>query len=302
VIVDPMEARGNRRAARPRRPHRWLPVATTAAFVLAGCASNGHDASSARTNVVPLVTTLDDEVADSQVVPVRLDGAEVWLALDTGAPFTFLFSDPSGPEFVEHAGTIELGCETWLVPGYRDDAIGVEMFRGTPIVGVLGLDFFLEGPAEIDYPGGRLVRYLDDDTPPGSEGFSAVPLRGREHDRALVDVSIDGIERTLMFDTGAHDTILIDAAGGEDDAIAHVQTADGEIWEVHVGRALIGLPGEEARSVPVLRAPDLEYIAPELRELRAHGLFGLTSLGWRRVVFDFDRGLLRLGPLVPARD
>ena len=107
----------------------------------------------------------------------------------------------------------------------------------------------------------------------------------------------DGIELTLMLDTGAHDTILIDAVRGEDDNLTQVQTADGRKWEVYVGEAILSLPGEDQKTIPVLRATDLQYIAPELREIRAHGLFGLTSLGWRRVVFDFDGGALRLGPL-----
>ena len=100
-----------------------------------------------------------------------------------------------------------------------------------------------------------------------------------------------------MLDTGAHDTILIGAAGDDDDEPARVQTADGRIWDVRIGSAVLSLPGEDSRSVPVMRAADLPYIAPELREIKAHGLLGLTSLGWRRVVFDFDAGLLRLGPL-----
>lgn len=278
-----------------------IAAAILSGLLLFGCAADHCGPAAASSNVVPLVTTLEDGVADSQVVPVRIDDREAWLALDTGAPFTFLFSDPDGPEYVEDAGTIEIGCEKWVVPGYRDEAIGVEMFRGKAIAGVLGLDFFLHLPAEIDYPGGRLVRYLDGDLPAGDMELPWVPLRGRERARALIDVVLDNTGFTLMFDTGAHDTILIDAQGGEDDEAALVQTADGRTWEVHLGKASLSLPGEDPRTIPVMRAPELEYIAPELRESRAHGLLGLTSLGWRRVVFDFEGGALRLGPLGRAR-
>jgi hypothetical protein len=274
-------------------------------LLLLGCVAGGVPASPTA-NVVPLVTTLKDGVADSQVVPIRFEDGDAWLALDTGAPFTFLFSDPDGPEYVEDAGTITIGSEERRVPGFRDEAIGVEMFRGVPIVGVLGLDFFLDAPAEIDYPGGRLVRHRGGRQPACGAALPAVPLRGRGHGRALVDVELDGIERTLMLDTGAHDTILIGAAGEDDDEPAQVQTADGRIWDVRIGSAVLSFPGEEPRSVPVMRAADLPYIAPELREIEAHGLLGLTSLGWRRVVFDFDAGVLRLGPLgggpAPARN
>ena len=244
---------------------------------------------------MPLITTLEDGVADSQVVPIRLADTEGWLAIDTGAPFTFLFADSDGPEFVENAGTVEIGIESWQMPAYGDEAIGVEMFQGKPIVGVLGLDFFQDVPTALDYPGGRLVRYLDGQLPADDQVLPTVPLSGSEFDRALIDVVIDGIEITLMLDTGAHDTILVASQGQPDDEIAHVQTADGQIWEVSVGQSILSLPGEQPRAVTVMRAPELDYISPELNELDARGLFGMTSLGWRRIVFDFDNGVLRLG-------
>jgi hypothetical protein len=50
-----------------------------------------------------------------------------------------------------------------------------------------------------------------------------------------------------------------------------------------------------------MRAMDIQYISPELRENNAQGLFGMTALGWRRVLFDFDSGLLRLGPRIDGR-
>lgn len=268
---------------------------------LSGCASSERDPAAPTVNVVPLVTTLDDGVADSQVIPIRYQNEDAWLALDTGAPFTFLFSDLSGPEYVEDAGAICIGCETWPVAAYRDDAIGVEMFQDKPIVGIMGLDFFLDVPAEIDYPGGRLVRHLDRTLPAGDSELPVLPLRGGADGRALIDVLLDETGFTLMFDTGAHDTILIDSVGRDGDEHGQVQTADGRVWDVSLGDAILSFPGEAAREVPVMRAGDLAYIAPELREIKAHGLFGLTSLGWRRVLFDFDAGVLRLGPRSEAQ-
>ena len=262
-----------------------------------GCAGSYTKNTIKTMNIVPLVTTLEDNVADDQVIPIRFNGEDVWLALDTGAPFTFLFSDPDGPEYIERAGTIEIGCEKRELSAYRDDAIGVEMFRGKPIIGILGLDFFLDVPAEIDYPGGRLVRYLDRKLPESYLELPELPLRGREQDRALVKVTLDGTELTLTFDTGAHDTVLIDAVGAEGDGYMQVQTADGRRWDVLVGEATLALPGEKPRPVTVLRAQDLEYIAPEMREIGSRGLLGLTSLGWRRVVLDFENDTLKLGPL-----
>jgi hypothetical protein len=248
------------------------------------------------TNTVPLITTFEDGVADSQVVPVRYMGSGAWLALDTGAPFTFLFADPNGPEYVEEGASVEIGCETWQVPLYGDEAIGVENFQGKPIVGVLGLDFFLDVPAEIDYPGGRLVRHLGGRLPASAAKLTELPLHGRENGRALIDVVIDHAGYTLMLDTGAHVTLLIDAACGEGGNLMQVQTADGGRCDVYLGEAELSLPGEPPRRVPVMRAREFPYLEDELSDLKMHGLFGLTSLGWRRVVFDFNAGALRLGP------
>jgi len=251
-------------------------------------------------NEIELHLTQLDGVADVQTVPITLTGddQDAWLALDTGSPLTFLFSDPSGPEFLEHAGTIALGCETWDVPGYREDAIGVEMLDGKPILGILGIDFFTEHASEIDYPGARVARYFDDTAIP--EHYASAPtiaLHGREHDRPLVDVVIDDTPLTMLFDAGAHDTIWLGVEGDDDDEIAGVQTADGAIWEVFIGDGVLAFPGEAERTVPVMRALDIGYIKPELDEIGAQGLLGLTSMGWRSMLFDFDEGVMRLGAL-----
>ncbi len=249
------------------------------------------------TNSLPLRLSREDGVADIQSVPVVVDGQEAWLAVDTGAPLTFLFSDPAGPQYLENAGTVQLGCETWTVPGYREDAIGVEMLDGKPILGVLGIDFFADVVAEIDYPGAKMTRYLEG-APPADAFTTVVPLHGLDHDRPLVDVEIDGAALTLMFDTGAHDTIWLGVEGAADDDVGGVQTADGEVWEIFIGDGVLAMGGEAPRTVPVLRALDIGYIKPELDELGAQGLFGLTSLGWRRVATDFAVGELRMGPIV----
>jgi len=72
------------------RPQRIL-AAILPLLLLPGCAATGADPAAQSANVVPLVTTLEDGVADSQVVPIRFEDGDAWLALDTGAPFTFLF-------------------------------------------------------------------------------------------------------------------------------------------------------------------------------------------------------------------
>lgn len=234
---------------------------------------------------------------------MRFEERNAWLALDTGAPFTFLFrSEEAGDEeLVEHAGTVWIEGEPWDLPGYGDDAIGVELFDGKPIVGVLGLDFFLEVPSAIDYPGGCLVRYLDGELPESDAALPRLPLSGTEHGRALVEVVIDETEVKLMFDTGAHDTFWLGVRGNDEDDVSIVQTADGAQWEVFVGEGRIALPGELVQSIPVMRAPSLGYVEEERAELGYDGLLGLTALGWRRIIVHSREGVIILGPLRPER-
>lgn len=279
-----------------RWPRCTLP-ALLSSILAAACAAGGIEPRGLPdVTRVPLVTTRDDGVADSQVVPVLFEEQDAWLALDTGAPFTFLFRGAGEDELVEHAGTVRIAGEWWDLPGYGDDAIGVEMFQGKPIVGILGLDFFQGVPTAIDYPGGFLVRYLDGQLPEGDAELPVLRLAGAEHDRALVDVVIDGTELTLMFDTGAHDTFWLGVEGSEEDDVSIVQTADGAQWEVFVGRGDLALPGEGLQSIPVMRALVIGYIEEEMEELGYDGLLGLTALGWRRIILDFENGVLILGP------
>ena len=242
--------------------------------------------------------TYDDGVADSQVVPVEVDGEPAWLAIDTGASLSFLFRKSDDPPFVEHAGDVRIGSVLFPLPGYGDDGIGPEMFQDKPILGILGVDFFLPR-GEIDYPGGRVVHWGDEPIP-GADELPGLPLRIVE-DLARVSVNVDGRELDLMFDTGAHDTLLLGVDGQPGDEPVTVQTADGAQATVFAGQATIELPGEPPGSVPVLRALEIPYISPWLvDEQGANGLLGLTTLGLRRVVFDGDR--LRLGPRVTPRE
>ena len=130
---------------------------------------------------------------------------------------------------------------------------------------------------------------------PEAAALSAVALRVREG-RARVPVRLDGQELDLLLDTGAHDTLWLGVDGLPGDEEAAVATADGAVAPVHVGTGTIELAGDPPREVRVLRARTVPYLSPWLMEEEgAHGLLGLTSVGFRRVVFDGDR--LRLGPL-----
>ena len=280
-----------------------MRFALLATFVLVGCGDNlafdpgddgaGDDAPPGERwceiNVVPLVTTRDDGVADVQVVPVVIDGEDGWLALDTGAPLTFVYRD----DYIEHAAWLELGCEAHPIAGYGDDAIGVEYYEGKPIFGILGLDF-VGTVGEIDYPGGRLARH--EAAPADVAALPSAPLT-LTGDRALVDFTIDDAALRMIFDTGAHDTLWVGVEGQPGDIPGKVQMADGSTWEVWYGSGSLELAGQTAREIPVIRGLDNDYISPELEELGAQGLIGLSAFGWRRIVWDADAERMYLGPL-----
>ena len=168
----------------------------------------------------------------------------------------------------------------------------MEWLDERPILGVLGVDFLLPH-GEIDYPGGRVVSGGEARMAGVSE-LPGLPLRIVDQ-RPLVKVRLDGRDLELLFDTGAHDTLWLATSPRPGDEEIAVQTADGAIHSVFAGEAVIELPGEAPRAIPVLRANEIPYLSPWLvDELGADGLLGLTALGLRRVVFDGDR--LRLGP------
>ena len=111
-----------------RWPRCTLP-ALLSSILAAACAAGGIEPRGLPdVTRVPLVTTRDDGVADSQVVPVLFEEQDAWLALDTGAPFTFLFRGAGEDELVEHAGTVRIAGEWWDLPGYGDDAINRSIF------------------------------------------------------------------------------------------------------------------------------------------------------------------------------
>jgi hypothetical protein len=261
----------------------------TSALLLTGCQA----APAPAFNEAPLILTFADGVADSQVIPVEVNGTAAWLALDTGSAHTFLFRGQDDPEYVAEAGTVRIGTQTLTLPGYGAAGIGVEMFQGKPILGILGVDFFLPR-GEIDYPGGRVVAW-GDGAIPGAQNLPSIPLRVVE-DLARVSVVMDGRTLDLMLDTGAHDTVLLGVDGQPGDEPAQVSTADGAISPVWIGASTVELPREAQRSVPVMRAREIDYISPWLvEEQGANGLLGMTSLGLRRLILDGDR--LLLGPL-----
>lgn len=246
-------------------------------------------------NQLTLGLTLEDGVADSQVVPVTWEGEEGYFSIDTGSPLTFIIGEPGDPEYVPNFGNATLGCETLPVALVTLEDFEVEYFEGTPIFGVLGLDFFRDVRSEIDYPGERVLRYLTED--PDVSGTAEVSVEFVE-DRVLVESTLDEQPVRLIYDAGAHHTIWVGVEGAPGDEEMALGTADGSTTTVWEGTATLTMGNDEPRVITVWRAPTFPYLEDMLEELNADGLLGVTGMGFRRIVFDAPSSALWLGPLV----
>ncbi len=256
--------------------------------------SGGDSAAPCVENAIELeLTVLLSGDVHSQVIPVRHAGEDAYLAIDTGAPLTFLYGAPGGPAYVEHAADVEIGCETYPVASLVLEAVGPEPFNGKTIVGIVGMDFFSEVPTEIDYPGRRVVRHLDGALPTEELFEVAVEWTG---DRVIVDASLDEEPVRLIYDAGSPDTVWVGEQGRPGDEEVVLGTADGSTTPAFAGSVLLGFADDEAITVPVLRVPSFPYLEEELHELGAAGLLGASGLGFRRIGFDLTRARMWLGP------
>jgi len=259
-----------------------------------GSGNGGNGGAACTTNEIALELTIADGVVDSQVVPINYDGVDGYLAIDTGSPLTFVFGKAGDPDYIEHVGDAALGCETVPLALLTLDAIDGETFNGKPILGILGIDFFSDRPAEIDYPGARVVRYVTSE--PDTEGLVSVAseLTG---ERVLMQGALDGADLTLIYDAGSPHTLWVGVAGEKRDEEVMLGTADGGTALVYEGTAELLLGSDPARTITVWRTPEFPYIQEELDELGADGLLGASGMGFRRILFDSAAGAVWLGPL-----
>lgn len=266
------------------------------ATAMGGAGAEGGEGGAAAciTNVVDLELTISpDDVADSQVIPVRYEGVDAYLAIDTGSPLTFVFGDPDGPEYVEHVGDVEVGCETYPVDALSLEGIGPEPFAGKEIIGIVGMDFFSSVPSEIDYPDRRVVRHLDGSVP--ASGLEEVAVDWT-HDRIVVDAALDDEPVRLVYDAGSPHTVWVGQTGQPGDEEVLLGTADGGTFLVYEGTVSLDFAGDDDLLMPVWRAPSFPYFEDELDAVGAQGLLGATGLGFRRVVFDLGASRMWLGP------
>jgi predicted aspartyl protease len=251
---------------------------------------------------VSLIVAVTNGDVGSQFVPVRVDGNDALLTVDTGSSTTFLY----GPEDHARAYEVDIGCETLRVMR-RDFA--ARSYDGRPVVGVLGADFFLTALTELDYPTGSIVRHHDerDHAPNGGiTGGNATDVHVPIVDAAghiAVRAVVDGSEHLLMMDTGAPHVVLAWTPGRPDDTKIVVEDVNGTTIDAYVGNSqvaieAVGGPSEE-RTLPVFRIPSWPYFESYAKTLHPDmaGLYGRSAIGFRHVVVDEAAGVLVLGPL-----
>lgn len=283
---------------------------------LSGCHSTP---TTCDVNVVPLVFT---EMADHAwrepengefggvaVAAVRLDGRGAeratragYLAMDTGSALTFLYLGRDGERYVEHAGTVRIGCETFELPGrnFEDDDD-----RGIGIIGVLGADYLLSAPAIFDPMNGLITRYPSDvGKDVGSrvideiQTTTEVPFED-VGGHIIVTVRVDGHDLRLMWDTGCPHLLWLGQQRQAGDEEHTGQDVEGGRFPMYFGTATLELAGAGPSEIPALRVPRFPYYEGTVQSLGGNiqGLAGQSVFGRRAMVFDSTRGVIRLGPV-----
>jgi len=250
---------------------------------------------------VPIALTTPGEAGSDEIggmtVPVRFGGRDAALAIDTGSALTFLSTGEGSPEYTPRAGLVTLGGRAVELPG-RNFAPDDE--TGAGIIGVLGAEFFLESQTEFD-PARMMITRYQDGAHPGVCGWGRVPLED-VGGHIILTLMIDGRSRRLMWDTGSPHLLLVgeNATGGDLESLA--EDAEGGRFAIFVGGAELRVPGELARRIPALRAPEFPYFEGTVRVLggKIDGLAGQSVFGFRRLVFSRAAGTLFVAPLDPS--
>jgi len=218
-------------------------------------------------------------------------GQPAALLVDTGSQLTFL-SNPGRPDGEPNVGEVTLGCETRSLPGrpFSSD----ERADGLPVVGFLGNDYFFERDRELDLRNHVLKASAESEP----IGWTRLPYEN-VFDFIFVSIVLDGVPLRLGFDTGAVHTLWLRQAGRPGDTEVSTQDAYGNMLTLYLSTAPLQLVDEPERRVPVLRAPSFPSLEDGNRLLpgQIDGLFGLTSMGDRRIRIDAKRSVIWLSPL-----
>lgn len=232
-------------------------------------------------------------------VPVTYRGQLRYLAVDTGSALTFLYLGEDEPEYIENAGTVQIGSETIVLPGRRLEA---DDETGLGIVGVLGANFFTQVPAAFDPVQGTISRHVDVSRLERAEEYTAIPFEEIE-DHVLVRVLVDGQALRLLWDTGCPHLLWIGQDGRAGDEMSLAEDVEGSRFPMYVGQASLVLGNEPARTIVALRAPRFPYFEGTVAALGGdiQGLAGQSVFGFRRMLFDPQAGRILLGPAERAR-
>jgi predicted aspartyl protease len=298
-------------------PRRLAPAALLACLFVAACATAltppgfgaptlaaqpVHDCNLIRVATAPLQQALG-----VWVVPVDINGTRLRLVLDTGAERTLLteaavarigmLRDPH-----HQTRTLGIGGQSTAADGRVSSfAIGgayiavpsVTVGQFALLDGLLGADVLSAFDVDLDARDARLTLYLPRDCPnagpPWREPYFSLGKIGREHDRLLVPIVLDGAAGTAAIDTGAQHTVvserLAERAGATPADMAH----DRQITAHGAGSGQVQVRVHRFRQ---LRIGPADLVAPLLPVLpmpegQLDGLVGDDFLAGRRVWLSY---------------
>jgi hypothetical protein len=280
------------------------PVAlgpTDAGSVDAGSVDAGHiDARTATTDAqaaCPSPEPIDLHRIDwaghpsSIYVPTVHEGREGLLHFDTAAWATMVLLSGDGG-WVADAGQARLGCRERSVAGYAGTVASLPDVDGLPVLGSAGADLLIEIPALLDVAARGWVRAPDADAL-AAIADAVSPPHEQVQGVFLVRASFDGRPVRLLLDTGAGHSLWLGEPGRPGD-IEHVTTDYfGNELRVHEGTVVLELGGE-ARTLPILRAPDFPLLDQLVEQLGGdiQGLLGLSAIAALHV--DAEHDVLRV--------
>lgn len=254
------------------------------------------DAAKPRVVTITLVVTGSGSTVDRLYAPVRHEGKDALLVLDTGAAMSFLHMGLKAARYTPKAGSVEIGGYTLELAGRNFDPL---THAGKQVVGTLGADFLLLGLGDLDLKCGKLTVYLNGAPAPGAT-WPAVAF-DNVYGHVITPVKLDGQSLRLMLDTGAQHTLWLGQQGKPGDQTVQTTDAVGNVLTLYLGSASLTLGSDPPKQVSVLRAPSFPYFEKTVKTLggNIHGLLGLSALVGRSIIFDGAASKLRLEPPGP---
>lgn len=294
----------------------------------------------AQTSGKPLALPVKYDEHRFYVQPVTADGTTLNLFTDTGGGL-FLFSDTvERLKLSVVKGKTKDAPDMVALPVFKSDAsvpapldnggrlyITPAASRNNPISqdwsGMLGQKWFAGRVWTFDYPNKKLLLHANGDALKGDEkhrvalGFQKNSSGGRSANFPRIQVSIDGEQIDLLFDTGASTALTDEALTVLDDkraavrATSFITTSVFEKWrkkhpewrviekaEKGSGEAMIEVPeisvaGFAVGPVWFTRRPDKnfhEYMS-QFMDKRIEGALGGNALHFFRITVDYPRAV-----------